>query len=101
MLSGMASNSWALPCTSSRYSATSGTNCRPRLTYRATSISPTAISQSVRRKTARENADNRLTDLSSRRLQAGVGSEQHHVILFRSEEHTSELQSRENLVCRL
>src|SRR5690606_41486329 len=32
---------------------------------------------------------------------AGQGHSRQHLMLARSEEHTSELQSRENLVCRL
>src|SRR5436309_15489583 len=48
----------------------------------------------------------RSSDLSSRRRRLGLRCNQHHPRRHprrstRSEEHTSELQSRENLVCRL
>src|SRR2546427_6420431 len=57
---------------------------------------PRAIPQHACLAQPRARRDNRRVAFRTR--SAGV---QHHKILFRSEEHTSELQSQSNLVCRL
>src|SRR5690606_41885199 len=49
----------------------------------------------------RDLAPDRVDDDIVAPVVVPVGHVQHGVAPFRSEEHTSELQSRENLVCRL
>src|SRR5690606_41283106 len=50
-----------------------------------------------------DNVTDEILDYSGNPLMLGIGSRRGMVIghVQRSEEHTSELQSRENLVCRL
>src|SRR3712207_7186059 len=49
----------------------------------------------------RDRAEAVLVRGTHRLLDAGAAAGVHHHVLLRSEEHTSELQSRQYLVCRL
>src|SRR5690606_40974979 len=83
--------------------------------FRSESERPIHLGQSGRRKQQQPHDACRVPDGSVRELSvrrrravrerlhhaAGTGLAQREQRLSRSEEHTSELQSRENLVCRL
>src|SRR5690606_40602629 len=65
----------------------------------------TVIARSTRRNTSRATLTPEMTSGSRATTAAAAGppspSSTHALVTSRSEEHTSELQSRENLVCRL
>src|SRR3712207_7874966 len=68
---------------------------------RSTLFPYTTLFRSVRALTWTPDVDSRSIDLTARVRSNGAPGLRLRVVLRRSEEHTSELQSRQYLVCRL
>src|SRR5690606_41199135 len=85
------------------------TNCRPRRTGRSRTCASASLSPKPRSKTRTASCRQRVRNWKKHNSSQPTRHNWRHCAIvshsskrtIRSEEHTSELQSRENLVCRL